>query len=49
MKQRGPTEEALSIPGAERMPTGALGFVESDGPSFLTQADLESIEGRMGS
>lgn len=49
MKQRGPTDEALSIPGAERMPTGALGFVESDGPSFLTQADLESIEGRMGS
>jgi len=32
-------------PGAERMPTGALGFIESDGPSFLTQADLESIEG----
>lgn len=32
------------VPGAERMPTGALGFIESDGPSFLTQADLESIE-----
>ena len=28
------------------MPTGALGFVVSDGPSFLTQADLETIEKR---
>lgn len=48
-KQRGPDDELIGIPGAERMPTGALGFVESDGPSFLTQADLLSIEGRMGS
>lgn len=40
-----PTPEGARIPGAERMPTGALGFIESDGPSFLTQADLESIEG----
>lgn len=39
------TGEVALIPGAERMPTGALGFIESDGPSFLTQADLESIEG----
>lgn len=31
--------------GAERMPTGALGFIESDGPSFLTQAELDAIEG----
>ena len=29
----------------DRMPTGALGFIESDGPSFLTQAELEAIEG----
>ncbi len=32
------------VPGAEAMPHSALGFVESDGPSFLTQAELESIE-----
>ncbi len=32
------------VPGAEPMPEDALGFVESDGPSFLTQAELESIE-----
>ncbi|MCB9527031.1 MAG: hypothetical protein H6703_03750 [Myxococcales bacterium] len=47
LKRRAPVEEHVGIPGAERMPTGALGFVESDGPSFLTQADLESIQGRM--
>ncbi len=29
---------------ADRIPTGALGFIESDGPAFLTQAELEAIE-----
>ncbi len=33
------------VPGASPLPANALGFVESDGPSFLTQAELESIEG----
>lgn len=48
LKMRAEPERTPVIPaGAQRMPTGALGFVVSDGPSFLTQADLETIESRM--
>ncbi|MCA9540341.1 MAG: hypothetical protein KC620_15690 [Myxococcales bacterium] len=45
---RGPERSARLPAGAEPLPIGAVGFIESDGPSFLTQAELESIEGRMG-
>ena len=32
------------VPGMEPLPEDAVGFIEADGPSFLTQAELESIE-----